>query len=48
MLLGEVLIDELKQEPFAEWYNDEFDNYELDVELLSAISEPNQYNYELF
>ncbi|MEL1234968.1 MAG: hypothetical protein VW740_02305, partial [Candidatus Neomarinimicrobiota bacterium] len=27
MLLGEVLIDELKQEPFSEWYNDEFDNY---------------------
>ena len=48
MLLGEVLIDELKQEPFSEWYNDEFDNYELDVELLGAISEPNQYNYELF
>ena len=48
MLLGKVSIDELKQEPFSEWYNDEFDNYELDVELLGAISEPNQYNYELF
>lgn len=48
MLLGEVLIDELKQEPFSEWYNNEFDNYELDVELLGAISDPNQYNYELF
>ena len=48
MLLGEISIDELKQEPFSEWYNDEFDNYELDVELLNAISEPNQYNYELF
>ena len=48
MLLGEVSIDELKQKPFAEWYNNEFDNYELDVELLGAISDPNQYNYELF
>ena len=48
MLLGEVVIDELKQEPFSEWYNNEFDNYELDVELLGAISDPNQYNYELF
>ena len=25
MLLGEVLIDELKQEPFAEWYNATYD-----------------------
>jgi len=48
MLLGEVLIDELKQEPFSEWYNNEFDNYKLDSELIGAISEPNQYNYELF
>ena len=48
MLLGEVSIDELKQKPFTEWYNNEFDNYELDVELLGAISDPNQYNYELF
>ena len=48
MLLGEVSIDELKQKPFLEWYNDEFVNYELDVELLGAISEPNQYSYELF
>ena len=48
MLLGEVLIDELKQEPFSEWYNDEFDNYNVDLELLSAISNPEQYEYELF
>ena len=48
MLLGEVSIDELKQKPFAKWYNNEFDNYELDFELLGAISSPNQYNYELF
>ena len=48
MLLGKVSIDELKQKPFDEWYNNEFDNYELDVELLGAISDPNQYNYELF
>ena len=48
MLLGKVSIDELKREPFSKWYKDEFDNYELDIELLGAISEPNQYNYELF
>jgi len=48
MLLGEVLIDELKQEPFAEWYTDEFDSYDVDIELLSAISNPEQYEYELF
>ena len=48
MLLGKVSIDELKQEPFKGWYYNEFDSYELDNELLEAISEPNQYNYELF
>ena len=48
MLLGEVVIDELKQEPFSEWYNNEFDNYVLDNELLDAISNPNQYSYEIF
>ena len=29
-------------------YLDEFDNYDLDTELLDAISNPNQYNYEIF
>ena len=48
MLLGKVSIDELKQEPFTGWYLDEFDNYDLDTELLDAISNPNQYNYEIF
>ena len=48
MLLGKVSIDELKQEPFTGWYYDEFDNYVLDTELLDAISNPNQYNYEIF
>tara|TARA_Y100001935_G_scaffold169476_1_gene139824 strand:- start:738 stop:1307 length:570 start_codon:yes stop_codon:yes gene_type:complete len=48
MLLGKVSIDELKQEPFKGWYHKEFDSYELDNELLGAIAEPNQYNYELF
>lgn len=48
MLLGKVSIDELKQEPFTGWYFEEFDNYDTDTELLDAISNPNQYNYELF
>ena len=48
MLLGKVSIDELKQEPFTSWYFEEFDNYDTDTELLDAISNPNQYNYELF
>ena len=48
MLLGKVSINELKQEPFSEWYNNEFDNYVLDNELLDAISNPNQYSYEIF
>ena len=48
MLLGEIVIDELKQYPFNDWYSDEFDGYKVDKELLAAISNPNQYNYELF
>lgn len=48
MLLGKVSINELKQEPFSKWYNNEFDNYVLDNELLDAISNPNQYSYEIF
>ena len=48
MLLGEIVIDELKQYPFNDWYSDEFDGYKVDEELLAAISNPNQYNYELF
>ena len=37
MLLGKVSIDELKQEPFTGWYFDEFDNYDLDTELLDCL-----------
>jgi len=48
MLLGEIVIDELKQDPFTDWYFDEFDGYEVDQELIAAISNPNQYNYDLF
>lgn len=48
MLLGKIAIDELKQDPFTDWYFDEFDSYEVDQELISAISDPNQYNYDIF
>ncbi len=48
MLLGEIVIDELKQYPFNDWYPVEFDGYEVDKELLAAISNPLQYNFELF
>ena len=48
MLLGEITIEELQQEPFAEWYQMESDGYEVDTELTNAISDPGQYTYEVF
>lgn len=48
MLLGAIAIEELQQEPFAEWYQMESDGYEVDTELTNAISNPGQYTYEVF
>lgn len=48
MLLGAISIEELQQEPFAEWYQMESDGYEVDTELTNAISDPGQYTYEVF
>jgi thiol-disulfide isomerase/thioredoxin len=48
MLLGKITIEELQQEPFAEWYQMESDGYEVDTELTNAISNPGQYTYEVF
>ena len=48
MLLGTITIEELQQEPFNEWYQMEFDGYEVDTELTNAISDPGQYTYEVF
>ena len=48
MLLGTITIEELQQEPFAEWYQMESDGYEVDTELTNAISDPGQYTYEVF
>ena len=48
MLLGKITIEELQQEPFAEWYQMESDGYEVDTELTNAISDPGQYTYEVF
>ena len=48
MLLGKITIEELQQEPFNEWYQMEFDGYEVDTELTNAISDPGQYTYEVY
>ena len=48
MLLGAIAIEELQQEPFAEWYQMESDGYEVDTELTNAISDPGQYTYEVY
>lgn len=48
MLLGPIAIEELQQDPFNEWYQVEFSDYEVDIELTTAIGNPNQYTYEIF
>jgi len=48
MLLGPIGIEELQQDPFNEWYQVEFSDYEVDIELTNAIANPNQYTYEIF
>ena len=48
MLLGEITVQDLKQDPFSEWYSDEFDTYEVDTELINAIDSPEEYTYEVF
>lgn len=48
MLLGRIGIEELQQDPFNEWYQVEFSDYEVDIELTTAIGNPNQYTYEIF
>jgi len=48
MLLGPIGIEELQQDPFNEWYQVEFSDYEVDIELTTAIGNPNQYTYEIF
>ena len=48
MLLGLIAIEELQQDPFSEWYQIEFESYEVDTELINAIDNPSQYSYEIF
>ena len=48
MLLGEITVQDLKQDPFSEWYSDGFDTYEVDTELINAIDSPEEYTYEVF
>ena len=48
MLLGEITVQDLKQDPFSEWYSDEFDTYEVDTELINAIDSSEKYTYEVF
>ena len=48
MLLGPIAIEELQQEPFNEWYQMEFQSYDVDIELTNAIDNPSQYSYEVF
>ena len=47
-LLGSISLDELKEDPFEEWYASGFQGYDVDYQLISAIEDPNVYTYEVF
>ena len=48
MLLGSISLDDLKEDPFKEWYASGFQDYDVDYQLISAIEDPNVYTYEVF
>ena len=48
MLLGPISLDDLKEDPFEEWYASGFQDYDVDYQLISAIEDPNVYTYEVF
>jgi len=48
MIVGSIVLDDLKQDPFEEWYTSGFQGYDVDFQLISAIDDPNAYTYEVF
>ena len=48
MIVGSIVLEDLKQEPFEEWYASGFEGYDVDFQLISAIDDPNAYTYEVF
>ena len=48
MIVGSIVLDDLKKEPFEEWYASGFQEYDVDFQLTSAIDDPNGYTYEVF
>ena len=48
MIVGSIVLDDLKKEPFEEWYASGFQGYDVDFQLTSAIDDPNGYTYEVF
>ena len=48
MIVGSIVLDDLKQDPFEEWYASGFEGYDVDFQLISAIDDPNGYTYEVF
>ena len=48
MIVGSIVLDDLKQDPFEEWYASGFQGYDVDFQLISAIDDPNAYTYEVF
>jgi len=48
MIVGSIVLEDLKQEPFEEWYASGLQGYDVDLQLISAIDNPNGYTYEVF
>ena len=37
MLLGSISLDELKEDPFQEWYASGFQDYDVDYQLILSL-----------
>jgi len=48
MLLNKIKISELQSSPFDSWFNKEFEEYQLDSELLLAIEDFDNVKVEVF
>lgn len=47
MLLGRQTRDQLSKEPFSEWYNDEYKEYEYDAQVINELKSNKINSYDI-
>lgn len=47
MLLGRQSKDQFLKEPYSEWYNEEYNNYQIDNNLLSELKKSKLASYQI-